>query len=257
MTIVAPCILPMLPVILGASVGRHGKWRPVFIVAGFAVSFTLAALLLSFMVHSLGAAPDLLRDLAVSLLAIFGLLMIWPKPLEALSFRLPKIARPFSGYGDNLNGFGIGLLLGLIWTPCAGPVLGSILVLAATQGSTAKAAILLLAYSFGVGLPMLAVAYGSQWITAQTQRLARYSRWMQQAGGVIILAVALAIYFKWDIQVENSLQNYCPAANGGITQGLPGLNGGYTAVSPPFGQQPAPMAPSQQFPYTDYGPASR
>ena len=87
----------------------------------------------------------------------------------------------------------LGTTLGLVWTPCAGPVLGSILTLVATSKDTAWASVLLVAYAIGAALPMLAIAYGGQAVTTRVRSIARYSPRLQQAFGTVVIAFALAV----------------------------------------------------------------
>src|SRR5437764_9218330 len=87
-TIAAPCTLPMLPILLGASVGQTSKARPVMIALGFVLSFSLVALALSAITRAFDFDPNVLRSAAAILLVAFGLLMIWPTPFEWLSVRL-------------------------------------------------------------------------------------------------------------------------------------------------------------------------
>ena len=102
----------------------------------------------------------------------------------------------------NFGGFVLGLVLGLIWTPCAGPILGSILTLIATQGGTATAGILLIAYAIGAGIPMLLIAYGGQYITAKIRFLSEYANRIQQIFGLLILLLAVAMYFQYDLVLQ-------------------------------------------------------
>ena len=121
-TVAAPCTLPMLPILLGASVGQTGKARPAMIALGFVMSFSVVALLLGAITRAFDFDPNDLRTGAAILLAGFGLLMIWPAPFEWLSVRI-------GGFGGNavisrpgvIGGFVLGTTLGLVWTPCAGP----------------------------------------------------------------------------------------------------------------------------------------
>ena len=87
-TVAAPCTLPMLPILLGASVGQTGKVRPAMIALGFVISFSAAALLLSAITDIFDFDPNALRTGAAILLFGFGLLMVWPAPFEWLSIRL-------------------------------------------------------------------------------------------------------------------------------------------------------------------------
>ncbi len=212
LTIAAPCILPMLPILLGASVGQQSRQRPLFIVLGFIVTFTAASLLLSAIIQSLHFNPNLIRDIAIVLLAIFGIFLLWPKPFELLTAKLSGIinkAGQTKSQG-NWGGLLLGLTLGLVWTPCAGPILGSILTLIATQGSTTKSVALIIAYALGAGIPMLVIAYGSQYITTKVRWLARYSTRLQQIFGVLILLLAVAMFFQYDVAIENQLTAIFP-----------------------------------------------
>src|SRR6202166_1226097 len=98
-TVAAPCTLPMLPILLGASVGQTGKARPAMIALGFVISFSAAALALSAITRIFDFDPNVLRTGAAILLLGFGLLMIWPAPYEWLSIRLNGIAGSSVGNG--------------------------------------------------------------------------------------------------------------------------------------------------------------
>ncbi len=207
LTIGAPCILPLLPILLGSAVGSTSKTRPLFIAGGFIVMFSIVGLTLSYITTSLNISPGLLRDIAVVALALFGVLMIWPTPFEKLTAYLSTFttkATALSGKAGNgnLSGFVLGLMLGLIWTPCAGPVLGSILTLIATQAQLSQAAVLLVAYAIGAGIPMLVIAYGGQFVTNRVRLLANYTTRVQQVFGVIIVLLAIAMYFQYDLVLQ-------------------------------------------------------
>lgn len=207
LTVGAPCILPLLPILLGASVGQKSKTRPLFIALGFIVMFSLAGLTLSFIVSSFMIPPDTLRNIAIGALGIFGLLMIFPKPFELLTTHLSFYITKAQGVGQkagsgNFGGFVLGLILGLIWTPCAGPVLGSILTLIATQSNLGQAGVLLVAYAVGAGLPMLAIAYGGQAITAKVRIFSNYTNTAQKVFGIIIISLAAAMYFQYDLKFQ-------------------------------------------------------
>ena len=167
LTIAAPCTLPLLPVLLGTSLGQKNKLRPIFIVLGFVIIFTLAAIILSLLAKYLGFNANIIRNIGIFILAIFGVLLIWSKPFESVAVKLTPLISKVSvkvGLGNtgNFSALLLGMTLGLVWTPCAGPVLASILTLIALQKDLLAAAILLLFYSLGVGVPMLIIAYGGQ-----------------------------------------------------------------------------------------------
>ena len=214
LTIAAPCILPMLPIILGASVGHTSKKRPLFIVLGFIISFAAASLILSLIVTHLGLSQNTIRYAAIYLLLLFAFFMIWPTPFERLTTNLSGAINKANQLGTsqsgNMGAFLLGLVLGIVWTPCAGPILGTILTLIATQGTTAKAFVLVIAYALGAGIPMMLIAYGSQYITTKVRSIAQYSRQIQQIFGVLILLLAVAMYFQVDTTIENNLTAFFP-----------------------------------------------
>jgi cytochrome c-type biogenesis protein len=220
-TIAAPCTLPMLPILLGASVGHTSKVRPAMIALGFVLSFSATALLLSAITRIFDFDPNTLRTAAVVLLLGFGLLMLWPTPFEWLSIRIggfmnngPSI--DIASRQGNLGGFVLGTTLGLVWTPCAGPVLGSILTVVATSRETAWASAQLVVYTIGAAIPMLAIAYGGQAVSTRVRSLAAISARLQQGFGAIVIAFALLSYFQYDTLIVAWLTAFYPNGQTGL-----------------------------------------
>jgi cytochrome c biogenesis protein CcdA len=216
LTIAAPCTLPVLPILLGASIGRRAGARPVFIAAGFVVSFGFVALALNALATALHFDPDVLRTAGLVLLVIFGALMIWPAAFERLAAGAGVAPQPFAAAPTNLGGFVLGTTLGLIWTPCAGPVLGTILTAVATSPDHTHGALLLLTYTIGAALPMLAVAYGGQAISTRLRRVAPYTARLQQAFGVIVIAFALSAFLQYDAVALGWLGQFFPEGRLGL-----------------------------------------
>jgi cytochrome c-type biogenesis protein len=216
-TIAAPCTLPMLPILLGASVGQTSKARPVMIALGFVVSFSLVALALSAITRVFDFDPNVLRSTAAILLAGFGLLMLWPAPFE-------KLAARFGGFSGGsaaadpsvLGGIVLGATLGLVWTPCAGPVLGSILTIIATSKDTAWASLLLVTYAIGAAIPMLAIAFGGQAVTTRVRSFARIAPRLQQGFGVVVIGFAVLSYFQYDTLIVAWLTQFYPNGQIGL-----------------------------------------
>jgi cytochrome c-type biogenesis protein len=221
LTVAAPCTLPVLPILLGSSIGQTSKTRPFLIALGFVVSFTIAAIVFSSVTQILGLDPDRLRTIAIGLLLVFGLLMLWPRPFEWLAARagdwLNRVHRvPVAIQNGNVGGFVLGTTLGLVWTPCAGPVLASILTLIATTPNIAGAASLLTVYAVGAAVPMLAIAYGGQVATTRVRRLARYSNRIQQCFGIAVIAFAVAMYLQYDVLITAWLSAFYPSGQVGL-----------------------------------------
>jgi len=220
-TVAAPCTLPMLPILLGASVGHTGKARPALMALGFVLSFSAAALLLCALTRIFDFDPNVLRTGAAILLLAFGVLMVWPAPFEWLSIRINGLIPGNSAAGTgsrqgNIGAFVLGTTLGLVWTPCAGPVLGSILTIVATSKDTAWASTLLVVYAIGAAIPMLAIAYGGQAVTTRIKSIARISPKLQQGFGVVVIAFAIASYFQYDTLIVAWLTAFYPNGQIGL-----------------------------------------
>ena len=219
-TIAAPCTLPVLPILLGASVGQTGRTRPAMIALGFVISFSAAALLLSALTRIFDFDPNVLRTGAAILLLVFGALMIWPAPFEWLSIRISGFASSSAGNAasrqGNIGGFVLGTTLGLVWTPCAGPVLGSILTIVATSKDTAWASTQLIVYAIGAAIPMLVIAYGGQAVTTRVRSIAKISPRLQQGFGVVVIAFAVASYFQYDTLIVAWLTSFYPNGQIGL-----------------------------------------
>jgi cytochrome c biogenesis protein CcdA len=216
-TVAAPCTLPMLPILLGASVGQTSKARPAMIAAGFVMSFSLVALALGAITRVFDFDPNTLRTAASILLVGFGLLMIWPAPFEWLSSWTGGFASGGVASSQGvIGGFVLGTTLGLVWTPCAGPVLGSILTVVATSRDTAWASLLLVVYAVGAALPMLLIAHGGQAITSRVRGMARIAPKLQQGFGIVVIAFAVASYFQYDTLIVAWLTGFYPNGQIGL-----------------------------------------
>lgn len=225
LTIAAPCILLPLPILLGSSVGQKSKTRPLFITAGFVVTFALLGIGINYIVQHLGVSATAIHNAGAVLLALFAVFMIWPAPFEKLTAHMTglinKAAQTSKEAGTgNFGGFITGVVIGIVWAPCAGPILASILTLIAQQANFGKAALLLLAYAVGAGIPMLAIAYGGQVVTTRIRSIAKYATRLQQVFGVILILLAIAIYFQYDTKLQSALLDKIPGVGTKLEQSI-------------------------------------
>ena len=220
-TVAAPCTLPVLPILLGTSLAARGKARPLFIAAGFVAAFAAVTLVFSAVARVAGLEADQLRNVAIVLLAIFGVLLLWPHGYARLSAAASALINrvgngaPRSTEGA-FGGFLLGTTLGLVWTPCAGPVLGSILTLLATEPNSSWAATLLTLYAIGAAIPMLAIAYGGQFAATRVRAIAAVAPRLQQGFGVLIVAYAVAMYLQYDTTITAWLTEFYPSGQVGL-----------------------------------------
>jgi cytochrome c biogenesis protein CcdA/thiol-disulfide isomerase/thioredoxin len=204
-TAVSPCVLPVLPIVLagGASGGRR---RPYAIVAGLVASFTVFTLSASALLSALGLPQDALRDIAIALLFVVAATLLVPRFGMLVEAPLSRLSRRPSG--DLGGGFVLGASLGLVFVPCAGPVLATVSVLAAEHRVGIRLVALTLSYAVGVGAVLLLVALGGRRVTAG---LRATRAWWRPALGVVMAAAALAIVFNLDETLQTRLGSYTSA----------------------------------------------
>lgn len=217
LTIASPCVLPILPIVLGGTLqdrteGQRNT-RPLFIVAGFVISFAALGMLLASASQHVVLAHETLRYTGLVILAVLGVAMLWKAPYAWLMNHLSALvsrAMPAGGAerAGNLGGLLLGMSLGAVWTPCAGPVLASILVLVAQAQDLGRSVGLLLLYAIGAGIPMLVIAYGGQFVRTRIRAVARHADRLQQLFGALILATAAAIHFQYDVLLYAHLANF-------------------------------------------------
>ncbi len=217
-TILSPCILPVLPILLSGSIG--GKSRPLGIIIGFITAFTAFTLFLSLLVRATGVSPDLLRNLSIIVISAFGLSLIIP----AIQSRIEIVFSKFAASGPKANKAGfyggliIGLSLGLLWTPCVGPILASVIALALTGSVSGAAFFITLAYALGTSIPMFAIMIGGQNLMRRVSWFTRNTSKIQKIFGVIMIVTAVLIFFNIDRQFQTFILSKFPRYGAGLTK---------------------------------------
>ena len=212
-TAISPCVLPVLPIIFaGGATGSRRK--PFAIIAGLIVSFTAFTLFGVWLLKKLGLPEDLLRNIAIALLFLVAATLLFPKVEEIVQRPFLRLTRRPGG--DLGGGFLLGASLGLVFVPCAGPVLAAITVVGATQDVGARAVVLTLAYATGAAIPMLLVAFGGR---AGMNALRPHAHRIRQALGVVVALTALAIAFNVDRHFQTALPGYTDALQKKVEQG--------------------------------------
>ena len=206
-TAVSPCVLPVLPVVLaGGATG--GPRRPFAIVAGLVVSFTVFSLTAAALLSALGLPDDFLRNLAIAVIVLVGLSLVWPRLGELLGRPFYVIARRRPS--DTSGGFVLGLSLGLLFTPCAGPVIAAVATVAATQSLSVEAFLITLAYGIGEGVVLLGVALAAR-RGMSLGPVRAHAPAIRRALGVAVLAVAVLMVYGVDKRLQTRVPEYTRA----------------------------------------------
>jgi cytochrome c biogenesis protein CcdA len=207
----SPCVLPILPIVLGAAAGEHRR-GPFALAAGLALSFVIIGMFIATIGFSIGLTGDIFRIAAAVLMIIIGVVLLVPQ----FSVRLAAAGGPagnwveqrFGGFSTHgLSGqFAVGLLLGAVWSPCVGPTLGAASVLAAKGENLGQVALTMLAFGIGAGLPLVLLGLLSR------EALLKWRGRMMEAGsrgkmifGAVLLAAGLLVLTGLDKRVEAAL----------------------------------------------------
>ncbi len=218
-TVLSPCILPVLPVVLSGTLG--GRKKPLGIVFGFVLSFTFFTLALSTLVKQFGLSADLLRNLSVLIILFFGISLLLPQVqllLEGLFTRFASRAPKMNSNTGFWPGLLIGLSLGLVWTPCVGPIIASVITLAATSSVNSETVIVTFAYSIGTAIPMLAIMVFGRNLFTKIPWLLPNTLKIQKGFGMLMILVALGIFFNFDRKFQSYVLEKFPSYGTGLTK---------------------------------------
>jgi cytochrome c biogenesis protein CcdA/thiol-disulfide isomerase/thioredoxin len=209
-TAVSPCVLPVLPIALSAG-ATGGRRRPLGVVTGLVLSFTFATVALVYLISALGLPDDLLRDLAIAVLAGFGIALIAPRLAARVEVVFSRVfpRPPATARGDGFgSGVVLGTSLGLLYAPCAGPILAAVITVSASQDFTAGRLAVALSYAAGTAVVLYALMLGGRRLAAP---LARRSTGFQTAMGIVMVSVAALMAFQLDIRFQSAIADDLPA----------------------------------------------
>lgn len=216
LSILSPCVLPLVPIIVGTALNTH-RYGPFALAVGLAISFTVVGVFIATIGASIGIDQELFRVIAATLLIAFGIVLL-SSTLQA------KFASATAGIGsagnnllskistDSLSGqLVLGLLLGVVWSPCVGPVLGATITLASQGANLAHVALVMVFFGLGAGLPLILLGLISrQAMTSIRSKLFTAGKVGKHILGAILLFVGILIISGLDKQLETLIVTSSP-----------------------------------------------
>ncbi len=214
---ISPCILPVLPVIFfsgtqgadGGAVAVETKLevlRPYRVIGGLVLSFSLVTLVGSALLSLLHLPQDAIRWVALAALVAIGLGLIFPRFEQLLERPFSRI--PQKQIATRANGFGLGLALGVLYVPCAGPVLAAIVVAGATANIGLPVVVLTVAFALGTAVPLLFFALAGQRVAQRVSAFRRRQRQIRVTAGVVTLLLAVALVFNLPAMLQRAIPDY-------------------------------------------------
>lgn len=217
LSVLSPCVLPLLPLVLGAAASEH-KLGPAALAAGLALSFVAIGLFVATVGFAIGLDAGVFRTGAAIMLILIGLVLMVP----AAQTRLAVAAGPMSNWTESrfggfstsglLGQFGVGMLLGAVWSPCVGPTLGAASLLASQGRDLGAVALTMLLFGLGAALPLLLLGTLSREVLMRWRdRMMGLGKGLKAALGLILVATGLMIATGYDKAAETALVNISPA----------------------------------------------
>ncbi len=206
-SVLSPCVLPLLPLVVASALQRH-RHGPLALATGLVLSASAMGVFFASLGFTIGLDQDLGRRIAAGAMAMVGVVLLVPRLQEAFARAASPLASSAGALTTKLpSGLGgqflLGLLLGVVWTPCTGPTLAAAITLAAQSETIARAAAVMLVFSVGAVVPVLALAYGSR------RALGEHSAALATVGHIgkpvmagMLLLVGLLTFTRTDKTIE-------------------------------------------------------
>jgi cytochrome c-type biogenesis protein len=212
----SPCVLPLLPVVFGAAVSEH-KLAPLSLTAGIAISFTGIGLFVALVGFSIGLDTFLIRSVAAAMMIIVGVILSVPQ----FHMRVVAAAGPVSDWASNRFGgfsvsgpqgqFGLGLLLGAVWSPCVGPTLGAASLMAAQGQNIGQVAGIMLIFGVGAAIPLLLIGLASRSLLNRWRdRIMAGQAVLRSALGITLVLFGLLVMTGYDRSIAAKLEQAAP-----------------------------------------------
>ncbi|WP_165215065.1 cytochrome c biogenesis CcdA family protein [Affinirhizobium pseudoryzae] len=217
LSILSPCVLPLVPIVLSTAASRH-RFGPAALAGGLAVSFVAVGLFVALVGFGLGLDLGVFRSTGAVIMILIGTVMILPSLQARVALAAGPIGnwteRRFGGFDDAgwQGQFGVGLLLGTVWSPCVGPTLGAASLMAARGENLGQVVVTMLAFGIGAALPLLVLGSLSRdMFNRNRDRMLGAGKWLKSVFGGILIVIGLLILTGIDKQLEARLVEMSPA----------------------------------------------
>ncbi len=221
LSILSPCVLPLVPIVLGAAASK-AKWGPAALAAGLSLSFVAIGMFVATIGFSIGLDADVFRAVAAVLIMAIGVVLMVPRLQGAIAVAGAPLAAWANGRlagldtggrdtGSLAGQFGVGVLLGAVWSPCVGPTLGAASLLAAQGRDLGQVSAIMLVFGLGAALPLLVLGIASREAMMRwRQKLATAGHGLKAAFGAVLVAIGLLVITGLDKAVETALVDASP-----------------------------------------------
>ncbi len=206
LTILGPCSLPIIPLVVGAT-GTGRAVRVAGVLVGFGVMFLLTTVVIAALLVALGVTTQPLRLAAAGVFVVAGVVLVWPRAADWLTRHGPRPAARAASLGprgDLATGLAFGAGIGLLWAPCVGPLMAGVIAAAAVEGPTAGGIAIATAYVAGAALPLAAIAFGGRSLASRLGEATRGLR-LRQAYGVLMLVAGLTVASGLDLRLQSAV----------------------------------------------------
>jgi cytochrome c-type biogenesis protein len=215
-SVLSPCVLPLIPILIASALSKH-RFGTLALAGGLSLSFAAVGTVLANLGANARLDPELFRRVAAALMTVFGIVMLSTRLSARFAMLSARVGNVGQGALSSLSGdglasqFGIGLVLGLVWSPCVGPTLGAATTLAAQGSHLGQIALLMMVFGLGAGAPLVVLGGVSRASLLRSRGLlASLGRVLKTALGTLFVVLGVVVLLGYDRNVESALLSVSP-----------------------------------------------
>lgn len=215
-SVLSPCVLPLIPILIASAVSKH-RFGTLALAGGLSLSFAAVGTVLANLGANAGLDPELFRRVAAALMTVFGIVMLSARLSARFAMLSARVGNLGQGALSSLSGdglasqFGIGFVLGLVWSPCVGPTLGAATTLAAQGSHLGQIALLMMVFGLGAAAPLVVLGGTSRASLLRSRGLlASLGRVSKTALGTLFVVLGVVVLLGYDRNVESALLSVSP-----------------------------------------------